>query len=75
MPLLTLTCLFAAMRCAGLLPRRMVSFFECGGKGVGASTDPLIAHPTALTLVGNAPVVLLYTIRTYLFCITDQLYK
>ena len=41
---LTLTCMFAAMRCAGLLPRRMVSFFECGGEGVGASTEPLIAR-------------------------------
>ena len=54
------------MRCAGLLPRRMVSFFECGGEGGCASTDPLIAQPTALTFVGNLPVVPLYIIRTYL---------
>ena len=48
---LTLTCMFAAMRCAGLLPRRMVSFFECGGEGVGASTEPLIARPIVRSLV------------------------
>ena len=76
MPILILICLFVVVRCAGLLPRRMVSFFECGGKGVGASTDPLIARPTALTLVGNLPVVLLFSTRTviFIFICTDQLY-
>ena len=62
MPLLTLTCLFAAVRCAGRLPRRMVSFFECGGKGVGASTEPLIARPTSLTFAKKLPVVVLVTL-------------
>ena len=42
--ILTLTCVFAAMRRAGLLPRRMVSFFECGGRGVAPVLSPFIAR-------------------------------
>ena len=30
-------------------------FLTCGGKGGGASADPLIAHPTALTHVWKPP--------------------
>ena len=32
----------------------MVSFFECGGEGVGASTEPLIARPIVRTHVKDS---------------------
>jgi len=46
---LTSTCVFAAMRCAGLLPRRMVSFFECGGGGVAPVLSPSLPAQSANT--------------------------
>ena len=47
--LLTWTCVFAAMRRAGLLPRRMVSFFECGGRGVAPVLSPSLPAQSANT--------------------------
>ena len=46
---LTLTRVFAAMRCAGLLPRRMVSFFECGGGGAALVLSPSLPAQSANT--------------------------
>ena len=41
-------------------------FFECGGSGVGASTEPLIARPISWTFAKNLPVVV-HVILTHIY--------